>query len=139
MSTGWEHFDHQADIGIRGKGTSLAAAFEQAALALIAVSVPLERIRPKASITISCEAPDQEILLADWLNAVLREMAVRKMVFGHFDVIIDGVRLEATAWGEPLDRDRHDPVVEVKAASYYELQVVRDQQGVWVAQCVVDV
>ena len=30
----YEYFEHQADIGIRGKGTTLAEAFEQAALAM---------------------------------------------------------------------------------------------------------
>src|SRR5512139_3851745 len=33
----WEHFEHGADIGVRGFGASVAEAFEQAALALTAV------------------------------------------------------------------------------------------------------
>lgn len=37
----WEHFPHQADIGVRGMGATLAQAFEQAALALTAVIVDL--------------------------------------------------------------------------------------------------
>jgi Archease protein family (MTH1598/TM1083)/tRNA-splicing ligase RtcB len=34
---GWEHFPHDADVGVRGWGTSAAQAFEQAAYALTAV------------------------------------------------------------------------------------------------------
>ena len=33
---GWEHFAHGSDIGVRGFGPSMEAAFEQAALALTA-------------------------------------------------------------------------------------------------------
>ena len=33
----WEHFPHDADIGVRGFGPTVVAAFEQAALALTAV------------------------------------------------------------------------------------------------------
>lgn len=33
----WEHFPHGADIGVRGFGPTMAAAFEQAALAMTAV------------------------------------------------------------------------------------------------------
>ena len=33
----WEHFPHDADIGVRGIGASKEEAFEQAALALTAV------------------------------------------------------------------------------------------------------
>ena len=37
---GWEHFSHDADVGIRGWGSTLAEAFEQAALALVATASP---------------------------------------------------------------------------------------------------
>ena len=40
MSKRWEHFEHDADIGVRGIGASKADAFEQAALALTAVAAP---------------------------------------------------------------------------------------------------
>ena len=139
MNRGWEHFDHQADIGIRGHGSTLAEAFEQAAMALIAVITPPERVRPRERVIIRCEAPDQEMLLADWLNAILREMSVLKMIFSRFEVRIEAGQLEAHLWGEPLDGPRHEPAVEVKGASYHDLRVEQDGQGVWTAQCVVDV
>jgi SHS2 domain-containing protein len=61
------------------------------------------------------------------------------MLFGLFDVSIEGDRLRATAWGEPVDVDRHRPAAEVKGASYCELAVSRETDGRWRAQCVVDV
>ena len=68
---GWEHFEHGADIGVRGFGPTKAAAFEQASLALTAVMSDPDTIRPLAEVSISCTAPDDELLLADWLNAVV--------------------------------------------------------------------
>jgi hypothetical protein len=47
-----------------------------------------------------CEAPDLELLLVEWLNAVIYEMGVRKMLFGRFAVRIEDGRLEGTLWGE---------------------------------------
>jgi len=134
----WQHFQHGADIGVRGIGDSPAAAFEQAALAMTAVIVEPDRIRDAEGVAITCEAPDQEVLLVDWLNALVYEMAARGMLFGRFAVSIDGNRLDGTAWGEPVDRARHRPVVEVKGATYTALSV-RRIDGVWVAECVVDV
>ena len=90
-------------------------------------------------MTIQCEAPDEELLLADWLNALVYEMATRKLLFSRFEVHIDGTRLKATAWGEAADRARHQPAVEVKGATYTALRVTRTETGEWVAQCVVDV
>ena len=135
----WEHFAHDADIGVRGTGRTLAEAFEQAALALTAVTVDPGQVRRVASVHVTCEAPDDELLLADWLNAVIYEMSTRRMLFGGFDVRVDGHRLTAQAHGEPVDRSRHEPAVEVKGATYTCLQVVRRGDGSWLAQCVVDV
>jgi SHS2 domain-containing protein len=89
-------------------------------------------------VEIQCAAPDDELLLADWLSALIYEMAERNMLFARFAVRIDGTKLEASACGEPVDRERHHPAVEVKGATYTELSV-RRQGGVWVAQTVVDV
>ena len=135
----WEHFPHQADIGIRGRGETLATAFEQAALAMTAVIVDPEDVANTEAVAIRCEAPDDELLLVDWLNALVYEMATRRMLFARFSVAIEGHALAATAWGEAVDPQRHQPAVEVKGATYTCLEVGREEDGGWYAQCVVDV
>jgi SHS2 domain-containing protein len=135
---GWAHFSHAADIGVEGWGPSLAAAFEEAALALTA-AVTTAHIAPAAQVEVSCEAPDLEILFVEWLNAIIYEMAVRRMLFGRFSVRIGGTRLSGTLWGEPVDRARHEPACEAKGATYTALQVARSEGGTWSARCVVDV
>lgn len=42
----WEHFAHDADIGVRGIGPTREAAFEQGALALMHAIGDPERIGP---------------------------------------------------------------------------------------------
>jgi SHS2 domain-containing protein len=139
MTTRWEHFEHQADIGVRGFGTTLESAFEQAGMAMVSVMVPLERVAQSTRVMVQCAAPDCELLFADWLNSILREMSVRRMVFSRFCVKIQGGQLSGELWGEAMDSQRHEPSVEVKAATYYALKVGQDVQGQWMAQCVVDV
>jgi len=39
------------------------------------------------------------------------------MLFGRFRVKIEGLKLSALAHGEPVDRQRHEPAVEPKAAA----------------------
>ena len=134
----WEHFPHDADVGVRGFGTTPAEAFAQAALALTAV-VTAARVEPLSSVQIGCEAPDLELLFVDWLNTIIYEMAVRRMLFARFDVKIEGTRLEATLWGEAVDVARHAPACEPKGATYTALRVGKDAEGLWSAACVVDV
>lgn len=138
-SSRWEHFPHMADIGVRGVGATREQAFEQAALALTAVIAEPAGVEPRQAVDIACEAPDEELLLVDWLNALVYEMATRRMLFGRYEVRISGNRLHGRAWGEPADVSRHQPAVEVKGATYTELKVSELEDGTWVAQCVVDV
>ena len=135
----WEHFAHQADIGIRGTGATLSAALEQAACALTAVITDLDAVRATQAVEIHCEAEDPELLLVDWLNAIVYEMAVRRMLFSRFEVQSDGQRLSGYAWGEAIDVSRHQPAVEIKGATLTELKVLQDDDGHWIAQCIVDV
>jgi tRNA nucleotidyltransferase (CCA-adding enzyme) len=135
----WEHFAHDADIGIRGTGPSMEQSFEQAALAMTAVITDPAKIRLEQKVNITCEAPDEEMLLVGWLNSLLYEMATRHMLFGRLEVFINKNRLSALAWGEKVDILRHAPTIEVKGATYTSLIVKEDEHRQWTAQCVVDV
>lgn len=135
----WEHFPHGADVGVAGIGSSPAEAFEQAGVALTAVTVEPETVRSTEAVDIRCTAPGLDLLLVDWLNALVFEMAGRRLVFGSFEVQIAGDQLVGRAWGEPLDRRRHRPAVEVKGATYTSLAVSQGADGAWRASCVVDV
>ena len=136
-SARWEHFSHDADVGVRGWGDTAAEAFEQAALALTAV-VTQSAVDARAVVRVACDAPDIELLFVEWLNAIIYEMAVRKMLFGRFVVQIADDRLSGTMWGEPVDVARHAPACEPKGATYTALKVERSN-GLWSAGCVVDV
>lgn len=138
MKAHWEHFPHGADIGVRGVGATAAEAFEQAALAMTAVMTDPATIEPREVVHIECEAPDRELLLAEWLNRLIYEMATRHMLFRRFEVRLDDGALRAEAWGEALAPERHRPAVEIKGATYTALRVAPDDHG-WFAQTVVDV
>ncbi|MDJ0926503.1 MAG: archease [Gammaproteobacteria bacterium] len=135
----WEHVPHGADIGVRGRGATLAEAFENAALALTAVITDPESVRARTAIEIACAAPDRELLLVDWLNAVVFEMATRQMLFARFDVTINNHSLAAKAFGEPVCRERHHPAVEVKGATLTGLAVRQLADNAYSAECIVDV
>jgi tRNA nucleotidyltransferase (CCA-adding enzyme) len=134
----WEHFPHDADVGVRGRGETPEEAFEQAAQALTAV-ITHAAIVPQSMVQVTCEAPDLALLFVEWLNAIIYEMAVRQMLFGRFAVRIGDGRLDGTLWGEPVDVERHAPACEPKGATYTALRVAREADGLWTAACVVDV
>lgn len=135
----WEHFPHDADVGVRGIGATREQAFEQGAVALMAIITEPAKVAPKEMIEIRCSAPNDELLFVDWLNELIYEIATRQMLFSRFEVQIRNHELYAKAWGESTDVARHQPAVEAKGATYTALRVAQDPDGMWRAQCVVDV
>jgi len=134
----YETFEHEADIGVRGFGGTIEEAFANAALAMYSVMVNVDSILQKAMRSVTVSAPDTELLLVEWLNALLALTDIERMVFSRFNVKIEGNSLTGTAWGEALDKIRHEPRVEVKGATYHMLSV-NERDGGFIAQCVVDV
>jgi SHS2 domain-containing protein len=138
IGRGWEQFPHDADVGLRGYGPSIEVAFEQAALALTGI-VTDAGVAATTRVEVACEASDIELLLVEWLNAIIYEMAVRSMLFERFEVKITDTRLKGILWGEPIDQAKHLPACEPKGATYTALRVAQGSDGLWSAGCVIDV
>jgi SHS2 domain-containing protein len=139
----FETFEHKADIGVRGFGATVEEAFENGAKAMFSVMVDIERVERRKEIKVACEAPDEELLFVEWLNALLAQKDVEEMTFSDFKVKRirkEGVRyvLEGSAFGEVFDSQKHRADVEVKAATYSQLKVFKEGTT-WTAQCIVDV
>ena len=140
----WVREPHAADIIVCGFGEDISQAFANAARAMVAAVTPLDRIVARTAVSVRCAAPDLDLLLYDWLNAVICEMSARRMLFGEFRVRVEGrqsegAQLEAELLGEEADPARHAPAVEPKGATLSELSVRRQDDGRWAARCVVDV
>jgi SHS2 domain-containing protein len=140
----WSHFPHGADVGLIGEGPTREAAFAACVEAMTAAICDPAAVLPAQAVTIACEGGDDDLLLYAFLNALVFEMATRRMLFRRAEVNISGQggdrrRLEATAWGEPVDPSRHQPAVEVKGATLTMLRVAQEPDGHWQARCVIDV
>ena len=137
----YEILEHEADAGVRGIGGTLEEAFCEAARGMFSLMVDLEAVRPERGVPVRVEAETLEMLFVSWLGELLALRDLEGMVFSRFAAKIaregDKWVLEGTAYGEPLDPERHKPAVEVKAAAYYGVRVGKDD-GRYIAQCVVD-
>jgi SHS2 domain-containing protein len=134
----YEIFEHEADAGIRGYGKTLEEAFAGGAEALFSLMVELDSVEPALRVEIACSALDPETLFVEWLNQLLAEAHLKRMLFRRFQVRIEGNDLQGEAWGEPLTLEKHRLNVEVKGATYSMLKVAREGDR-FVAQCIVDV
>jgi SHS2 domain-containing protein len=135
----YETFEHTADLGLRIRAPDLHALFAEAAQCLFAAIVEdLGSIEPKQRIDVQLAGEEREYLLFDWLNELLYRWDTEHLLFGRFEVRIDDSGLHGSAWGEPLDRDRHVLSHEVKAITYHGLKVEQTADG-WLAEAIVDI
>jgi SHS2 domain-containing protein len=135
--SGEDYFEHDADIGVVGRGATLEEAFESAAAATFGVMADLSAVLPERSVNLEFEEADIEIALVRWLNLLLGLSHEHGLVFSRFWIERDGVRWRGGASGEPWRRDL-ERGVEVKGATLTMLQVKQERDG-WRARCVVDV
>lgn len=131
------YFDHDADVGVVGRGATLEGAFVSAAEAMFALMVNAAEIEPATTIEVSFTEPDPEFALVSWLNALLAQSRTERLALGRFELARTGDRWTGRASGEAWRPDL-DRGVEVKGATLTELSVEPTSNG-WTARCVVDV
>jgi len=133
----FDYFEHGADIGIIGRGPTLAKAFESAAAAMFAIMAEPSKVQQQLSVQFEFEETDPEFALVTMLNRLLAEARLQHAVFSRFDVTQNGLRWKVEALGEPWN-DKLERGTEVKGATLTMLSVKPLEAG-WEARCVVDV
>ena len=119
--------DHTADIMVEVEAPDREGLFSDAARSLFAILTDLDGIEPRESRQLRVEAEGWEQLLVTWLTELLFLYETELWLFSRFDIIELGQNvLEAVAWGERLDPERHPIEREVKAVTYHRLGVVKE-------------
>ena len=134
--------DHPADLWLELYGARLPQLFEHGLLALYDNLVALSGVRLTASRTVEAQGASA----ADALRALLAEAL---FLFDTEGFLAAGARVtveagapitvRAVLCGEPLDRERHELLAEVKAVTYHRLQAEAHPDGSWRATVLLDV
>lgn len=140
----YAYLDHEADVGIRATGSTLEEAFEQGAKAMLNVMWDISKVEEMEAVPIECEAWDVPELFVEALNEMLSKQGIEELAFARLSMHeikkqADGrYKLKGTAFGEPLNLDKHTVKTEVKAATYAGLKY-EEKNNQHMIQCVIDV
>jgi SHS2 domain-containing protein len=131
------YFDHDADMGIIGRGKSLESCFEETALALFALTGNLSQVKPTQQIVFKFAESDIEFALVTWLNLLIAHAQTKHLLFSSFKI-----RKRRNVWYCEARGEIWHPGIErgidVKGATLTMLSVKKIGEQ-WQAQCVVDV
>jgi SHS2 domain-containing protein len=131
------YFEHDADIGIVGRGLTLECALEAAARSVFAIMAEPSAVAPEAELRVEFQEPDLEFALVTWINLLLAESLERGLALCRFELVREKDRWRGRAWGAPW-REGQERGTEVKGATLTMLSVKQTAEG-WEARCVVDV
>lgn len=128
----FEVLEHTADIGFRARGSTLEEMFEQAAAALVSIAMETGGIESRETYSIDARGEDRHALLVNFLNEVLWLHDGRRIAMARFRVLsLSDESIEAEALGEPFDPACHTAKVIVKAVTYHQLRISKDDGGWW--------
>jgi SHS2 domain-containing protein len=119
----FEFIEHTADVAFKAYGNDLNELFANAAEALESTLVNIENITPVEVHTIEIVSDSHENLLYDWLAELLVMFEVERFAVKDCKVKIKGLSLVAECRGERVDLGRHVLNKEVKAVTYHNLQL----------------
>lgn len=139
MKAAHGYFEHDADIGIIGRGGTVEESFVDAARAMFAIQTDLDSVQSVEGIKIEIEFEerDLELALVRWLNGLLAASRERGIVPYEFGLGREDDRWRGWARGERW-RAGLERGTEVKGATLTMLSVSHEAAG-WEARCVVDV
>jgi len=139
MDRRFEVTDHTADIGVTAWGKDLADLMANAACGMLSLIVEPQTVNSTLTRKIELEEPDEVTLLVGWLNTLLYELDVNRLLFREFDIVMSGeTRLSAVCRGEKFDPDKHRLIREVKAATYHNLDITM-VKGIYSAAIIFDI
>lgn len=122
--SGYELFDHTADIGIRIFAPTMEGLIAPAADGLYSVIGELAAHPTDKRVTLRFEGDDEAALLRDFLaELLLRFEASHEMIREPRVLRFDGVCLEIEAALAKVDDDASQYDREVKAVTYHELAI----------------
>jgi len=142
MKPSYQYLEHTADVLFIAKGNTPAEMFEQAGLAVEETMINLKKVSPAKKIKIKKENTKIDSLLFDFLDELVFLKDYKQLVFSKFEVNIEEkkkkFKLDALAYGEKIDNEKHEPKVDIKAVTMHMFKVEKSKAG-WQAQVLVDI
>lgn len=136
----YEEIDHTGDIGILVYGKTLEELYENAGFAYFDIVCNLSLVEEKEEKTLEVEGETPAELLRNFLVELLLLSQVEGYFCSSFEVLeLTGQKLRVIARGEPLDEERHQVHIEIKAVTYHMLEVVREEDQTWRGRVIFDI
>ena len=136
----FELIEHTADIGLRVYGRDLPELFANAAKGLFSLITDFDPPEAKEK-TITLTNTTSEGLLVDWLSELISGFFAYNFLPKRYNIRIEQAKentLEALLSGAEYDPYARKVNMEIKAATYHDLEIKKTSEG-YVVEIIFDV
>ncbi len=119
----YEETEHTADVGIRAYGRTVDELFEAAAEGMFSLIADLRAVRPKGEVEIHVTGEGLHRLFVNWLSELLVLHETQNVLLAKFEAKVSENRADGRAWGERIDKRRHELKLAIKAVTTHRLRV----------------
>ncbi|QLH05892.1 archease [Nitrosopumilus ureiphilus] len=127
----YKFLDHATDAIIEVTAKDIKEAFAVAAEAEINLTLDQDKVEEKDKKEFTANGKDLRYLLFSWLEEIpflliTEGFAIKRIEFNIEEN--DGYKINAVAYGEPLDTHKHNFKVEIKAPTFYDMEIKTNSQ-----------
>jgi len=122
----YKFLDHATDAIIEVTARDLKEAFLVTANAAINLTLDQDKVEEKDQKEFSAQGKDLCYLLFSWLEEITFVLITEGFAVKRIEFDIeknDGYTIKAKAFGEPLDFAKHNFKVEIKAPTFYDMEI----------------
>ena len=122
----YKFLDHATDAIIEVTAKDLKEAFSVTADAAINLTLDQDKVEEKDQKEFSAQGKDLRYLLFSWLEEITFVLITEGFAVKRIEFDIqenDGYAINAKAFGEPLDFAKHNFKVEIKAPTFYDMEI----------------
>lgn len=128
-----------ADIGLTATGCDLQELFADSGLGMTEIMTDLRKLEENRHIEIELNSDNLSDLYFDWLSEIiyLKDAKLFLLKRTEFYILDESGILKAKLFGDTIDTTRHILKVDVKAVTYYQFRIEKDDNG-WISEVVLD-
>ena len=122
----YKFLDHATDAIIEVTARDLKEAFSVTADAAINLTLDQDKVDEKDQKEFSAQGKDLRYLLFSWLEEITFVLITEGFAIKRIEFDIqekEGYIINAKAFGEPLDFAKHNFKVEIKAPTFYDMEI----------------
>ncbi|MFQ5782406.1 MAG: archease [Nitrosopumilus sp.] len=129
----YKFLDHATDAIIEVTAKDIKEAFSVTANAVINLTLDQDKVEEKDQKDFSAKGKDLRYLLFSWIEEITFVLITGGFAIKRVEFDIEkneGYKISAKAYGEPLDFHKHNFKVEIKAPTFYDMEI-KENEGVY--------